>query len=344
MKKLQFLKDNTTYNAYIADSTLIDTVPQELADKLLEKIDCSQLDAVIINHSEPDHSGALPHILRKNPNINVVGTPGTLRNLKEIVNSDFNTVTAKENGKYGEFLFKAAPGFPWPDSMVTYYAPEKLLFSGNMFSQTHDGMEDFYTEYFSRVSNNTEYIIGELERLNINAVYPSHGTEILEVNQAFALYKRLGEQKKRKTIAVIYSSKYGYTKEMAETVTEALEKAAEVRLVNADTEDAAFWINNSRAVCIGTPTIHRDMPQCIGRAVMDADIQCIMGKPFMIFGSYGWSGEGMGTLYAVLKTKKAKLFEKPFRCIFRMGEEKKEELKQFTNKFLNFLSEEDKNV
>ena len=97
-------------------------------------------------------------------------------------------------------------------------------------------------------------------------------------------------------------------------------------------------MNNSKAVCIGTNTIYRDMPKCIGRLAADADAGAVMGKPFMIFGSYGWSGEGMGTLYSVLKAKKAVIFEKPFRCIFKMSDEKKEELRIFTDRFLEFIN------
>lgn len=125
---------------------------------------------------------------------------------------------------------------------------------------------------------------------------------------------------------------------MAETVAGVLSEKENVRVIDAKASEAVSYINNSKAVCIGTNTIYRDMPKCIGRLVMDADIGAVMGKPFMIFGSYGWSGEGMGTLYAVLKAKKAILFEKPFRCIFKMSEEKKQELQKFTKKFAEFIN------
>ena len=90
---------------------------------------------------------------------------------------------------------------------------------------------------------------------------------------------------------------------------------------------------------IGTPTINRGIPKSIRMAITEADSIKIIGKPFLIFGSYGWSGEALGNISGILKILKADVFEKPFRCIFRPNEKKKQEFAEFVNKFLKELEE-----
>jgi len=332
IKLIEINKGDITYNAYVYNNILIDTVPEKFSDELLGEL--GQIDYIVINHSEPDHTGALGAVLSKYPEAAVIGTTGTVRNIKEIINRDFKSMTAKEGQTFEGLTFKVMPGFSWPDTMVTYIEDEKTLISGNMFASYSDGdtvrFRDDNVPYYEAYS---EYALGELKKLNIEKILPSHGREASDIQKAFGLY----ETKKTEAdiISVIYSSNYGYTKELAEIASAEAEKYGEVRLVNADKEETDGVFDSSKAVLIGTPTINRGIPKCILNAVNNADSIKLMGKPVLIFGSYGWSGEALGNLSAILKTLKADVFEKPFRCIFRPDENKKQELKEIVNRFLN---------
>ena len=133
VKLIELRKSDITYNAYLYNNILIDTVPVEFSDELLKVLDGEKIEYIVINHSEPDHTGAVAGVLERYPQATVIGTTGTVRNLKEIINRDFKSVTAKEGQSFMGLTFKVMPGFPWPDTMVTYIAEEKILFSGSFF-------------------------------------------------------------------------------------------------------------------------------------------------------------------------------------------------------------------
>ena len=333
VKLIELRKSDITYNAYLYNNILIDTVPVEFSDELLKVLDGEKIEYIVINHSEPDHTGAVAGVLERYPQATVIGTTGTVRNLKEIINRDFKSVTAKEGQSFMGLTFKVMPVFPWPDTMVTYIAEEKIIFSGKMFASYKDeDLERFRDENIPYYETYSEYAIDELKKLDIKRILPAHGTEISDIKSAMDLYT--SEKSESNTISVIYSSNYGYTKELAMIAVKEAEKYGDARLVNADCESTDEIIDISKAVMIGTPTINRGIPKCIFNAINNADSIKLMGKPVMIFGSYGWSGEALGNLSAVLRTLKADVFEKPFRCIFSPDEKKKQEFREFVNRFL----------
>lgn len=98
----------------------------------------SEIDYLICNHTEPDHSGSVKKILELNPDIEVVGSIAAIRNLKEITNMTFKEHIAKDGAELdlgdGKVLkFCIVPNLHWPDTMVTYLESEKTLFSCDVF-------------------------------------------------------------------------------------------------------------------------------------------------------------------------------------------------------------------
>ena len=135
----------TTYNAYLVKgekTALIETAHEKLLDSYISNIEeimpVSEIDYLICNHTEPDHSGSVRKILELNPDIEVVGSIAAIRNLKEITNMTFKEHIAKDGAELdlgdGKVLkFCIVPNLHWPDTMVTYLESEKTLFSCDVF-------------------------------------------------------------------------------------------------------------------------------------------------------------------------------------------------------------------
>lgn len=129
----------TTYNSFIVKGTektvLFETAKEKFFGEFIERIndvcDPTTIDYVVVNHTEPDHSGSLRRLLDINPNIEVVGTPTAIKFLKDIVNKDFKSRLVKDGdtldigGKTLKFII--VPFLHWPDTMYTYIEESKTL-------------------------------------------------------------------------------------------------------------------------------------------------------------------------------------------------------------------------
>ena len=139
----------TTYNSYLlkgADKTaLFETVKEKFFEEHLEKIrqamDPAQLDYIVVNHTEPDHSGSVAKLLELAPNATVLGSQTAISFLKEIVNKPFRhqAVTEKDQIDLGGLTlnFLSAPMLHWPDSMYTWVPEEKALFTCDKIGRAH---------------------------------------------------------------------------------------------------------------------------------------------------------------------------------------------------------------
>ena len=86
----------TTYNSYLVEAeepALIDGVKEEFQEewfaKLEARIDLAKLKHLIVNHTEPDHSGSIKELLRRAPHLVVHGSRAALQFLSEQVNMEF---------------------------------------------------------------------------------------------------------------------------------------------------------------------------------------------------------------------------------------------------------------
>ena len=146
----------TSYNSYLIrdeKTVLIDTVwnpyDQEFVAHLKEEIDLQAIDAIVVNHSESDHSGALPVLMREIPDTPIYCTKKAEGILRGLYHKDWNF----HNVKTGDTLcigentltFVEAPMCHWPDTMVTYADKEEILFSNDVFGQ-HYATESLYDD------------------------------------------------------------------------------------------------------------------------------------------------------------------------------------------------------
>ncbi len=321
----------TSYNSYLIKGSekvaLVDVVKEKYAEEhiahISELVDPAKIDYIISNHTEPDHSGSLAKLLAVARNATVVCSKVAHGFLKNITNLDFTCMEVGDGdkldlgGKTLEFL--SVPFLHWPDSIFTYAREDKMLFSGDMFgfhfaaekvfddlTMLDDEMVKSQKYYFDVImSPFKSYVLEAVEKLknlSIEIIGPSHGPVLRgdpqgAVERYYEWAKdSLSENNPRKAY-VGYVSCYGYTKKLAEKVYEGMIKnglSAEIEDISLITPgEAAQKLQEADVFAIGTPTVNRDALKPIWDVASLLCSYVMKGKRCGVFGSFGWSGEGV---------------------------------------------------
>lgn len=334
-------RHGTTYNAYLVRGTektaLIDTVKAPFADQYLEKLQSltplDKIDLVVVNHTEPDHSGALEKLLKLNPQITVYCTrPGEnfLRQLFDVPMQSHVVADGEEVDLGGKTLrFLLAPYLHWPDTMFTYLPEDQLLFSCDAFGAHFcaeglfdDEVPDFsieYGYYFDAImrpfKDKIREAVAKVEGLDLKMVCPSHGPlRRRDPEGAIAGYRQMAaapppSEKKRALVLTI--SPHGNTRAMAAAVRQGLESRGVEVVEKSVTETAEAELRDelerADALLVGTPTVNRDAPPPVWKALSLVSTITPKGKVGAAFGSYGWSGEAVKMVEERLKGLKYQL-------------------------------------
>ena len=322
----------TTYNSYLvkgADKTaLIDGAHKGFEANFQENVeaitDFANIDYMVVNHTEPDHSGAIRLVIEKNPDIVVYGTAACLKNLDNIVRLPFNRVAVKDGDTLelgGKTLtFCVSPNIHWPDTMMTYLAEDKILFScdflGAHFAEptmyVHKAYKkelyekEFKVYYDAIMGPFAKFVIRALDRikdLDIALVCPSHGPMIMggDIQVAMDTYRKWAtpEEKTDKTVAIYYVSAYGYTRQMCQYLAEKLEAKGLVvsafDVIKTDAADIAAHLEDDCLV-FGSPTLNRAALKPVLDVISSIDAVGAAGRPYVTLGCFGWSGEACAQL------------------------------------------------
>lgn len=359
----------TTYNAYLVKgekTALIETVHENSFDEYLENIEAlvnvKDIDYIILNHTEPDHTGSVRKILEINPNITVISTAAGNKYISAISNSKFNSKIVKSNdtldlgnGKVLKFI--VAPFLHWPDSMFTYLESDKVLFScdflgahycePNMidtrikYPQKYEGAFKYYFDaIFGPFKKSVLDGLDKIKDLDIDMICTSHGPVLTEkIEVAKSKYRLWCEEalkpNERKKCLILYVSAYGYTKKLADAAFEQLNLSNkyDVKMINVIEEDMSKIkeeIDKSDAIMLGSPTINRDALKPIWDVLSCTDAIINRGKPVAIFGSYGWSGEAVPMLKARAESLGLKVVGDGFKTVFNPTQEDLEKMKEYT--------------
>jgi flavorubredoxin len=319
--------NGSTYNAYLVRGSekvaLIDTVKGIFTDNYLARVDSlvplEQIDLVVINHTEPDHSGALGALLERNPNIEVYCTKAAENFLKQLYDIPMKIRVVAEGqeidlgGKTLRFLL--APNLHWPDTMFTYLPEEQLLFSCDGFGAHYcadglydDEVPDFSSDfngYFDAImrpfKDNIREAVAKVEGLDIRIICPSHGPlRRRDPKNVIASYRNLAAappETGRKRALLLTISPHGNTRKMAAAVREGLEsrgvEVVEQSIFGTSAGDIRDELERADALVVGTPTINRDAPPPVWQALSLVSTVTPKGRVGAVFGSYGWSGEAV---------------------------------------------------
>lgn len=321
----------TTYNAYLikGDKTaLVETVHDRYGEIMMNNIrgicDPSEIDYVIFNHTEPDHSGSVKDIISLNPNVTIVGSAAAVKNIAGVTNGEFKSMTVKNGDTLdlGQGLvleFISAPNLHWPDSIFSYLPARKTVFTCDFLGAHYcepmltddvitypneyaDAFAYYYAAIFGPFPKFVRDGIAKLENLDFDMVCCSHGPVLKNgIKNAMEKYKEWSAPKNLgRTASVFYVSAYGYTEAAAEKYAEKLNelgvKTKCYNVIKHDMSEISAAIANSAGLIFGSPTINRDALKPVWDVLSVVSSITDRGKPYAVFGSYGWSGEACAML------------------------------------------------
>lgn len=327
----------SSYNSYLVrdvKTVLIDTVWQpydkEFVTRLKQEIDLKEIDYIIMNHSEPDHSGALPELMREIPDTPIYCTANGVKIIKGQYHQDWNFVVVKTGDVLAigdsTLTFIEAPMLHWPDTMFTYMSGENILFSNDAFGQ-HYATESLFnnladhaeimaeaTKYYANIltpfSKMVTKKIEEFMKLNLplSMICTSHGVIWKEQPEQIVLqYLTWAADYQENQITIIYDTMWNATRKMAEAVARGIEQAdpeVTVKLMNAskdDKNDIITEIFKSKMILVGSPTVNNGYLHSIGGLLEMVKGLKFKNKKAASFGSYGWSGEAVKQIEGSLK-------------------------------------------
>ncbi|MBN2479973.1 MAG: FprA family A-type flavoprotein [Parachlamydiales bacterium] len=324
----------STYNAYlIIDDkiTLVDTVKHYLFDEMLERIksiiDPAKIDYVVSNHSEMDHSGALPDIMNICKNATVICSPNGKDNLEKHfdVNSwKFKIVNTSDEINIGKhtLFFVLMQMVHWPDSMATFIKDEKLLLPNDAFGQHIASYERFADElgldivfeeakkYFANIilpySRQASKAVSEIDKLDIDMIAPSHGLIWKgNVNQIIKAYKSWDANETKEKAIILFDTMWGSTRKMALAIYKAFEeKNIHVEFRNIKTthiSDIMTHLIDSKYICIGSPTLNNTCLPTIASVLNYIKGLNPKNRLGLVFGSYGWGGQAINEIETAFK-------------------------------------------
>ncbi len=359
----------TTYNSYLVRGekvAIVDTVKAQFVDEFLEKIrslvKLEDIGYIIINHTEPDHSGGLIRLMELAPQAIPVFSRGARTFVKNILHKEFEYQEVKDGDSIDlgnkTLKFISAPFLHWPDSMFTYLVEDKVLFpcdafgshycSDKRFNDELDNKEEafhafefYYNAILRPFKMYLSNALNNIQNFEIDTIAPSHGP-ILRENleryiDAYREWSGKGSQANaKKKIAVVYVSSYGSTQKMAERIAKgATLPDTEVSLFNAaeiDLDILMDEIESSDEMILGSPTLNAKAPKPVFDIISSLVMLNVRGKAAAVFGCYGWSGEAVQIIEDILRSLRFKIVEEGFKLRMIPSEEAMNGCEEFGRK------------
>ncbi|MCK9395798.1 MAG: FprA family A-type flavoprotein [Methylobacter sp.] len=325
--------NGTSYNAYIVRGSegvaIIDTVKENFADDFFARLESvagyDEIKVIVLNHLEPDHTGALPELMRRAPQARLYISQKAQSMLKALLKQDefaFTPVMTGDKVSLGDrtLTFFHTPYLHWPDTQCTYLAEEQTLFSGDVFGchfcdarLFNDEVGDFrfsFEYYYAHIMRPfKEYVnraLDLIEPLPLNKILPAHGPLLRDQPQRYVQrYHELSRPALQseisageKTLLIFYISSYGNTRRMAEAIYEGAMSVEHVRVSLYDLEGSEIapfvdLIESADGILFGTPTINGDAVKPVWDLLSSLAVINLKSKLGGVFGSYGWTGEGV---------------------------------------------------
>ena len=350
----------TTYNSYLLQGdkvAVIDTVKARFFDVFMNNIrslvDPKDISYLIVNHTEPDHSGSFVRFLEEAPQARVVCDRQCANFVKNILNRDVDPILVTQGDKLDlgggmELSFIHAPFLHWPDTMFTYLEKQAILFPCDFLGEHYCddrmfndliGDDDHTFEYYFQLIFRPfkKYVLEAIDKikdLDIKMVAPSHGTIKRSDPRAYIeKYRRWSsEPMPEKKLLVFYVSAYGNTQMLAEAIAEGARSSGTAATVMDATaiELGAILdeIEAAEAIAVGSATINSDAVEPIWWLLSHMATLNVKGKTGAAFGSYGWSGEGPKMIAERLKSLKFKVDEEPLRVVLVPTQEDLEQARE----------------
>ena len=324
-----------SYNSYIvADEkvALIDTVEggfeEEFLDNINEAIGDRLIDYLVVNHMEPDHSSLISYMMERYPKLSIVGNAKTVPMLKGYYNVPEGRILVMKEGDSlslgGSTLsFHMIPMVHWPETMVTWLAEEKTVFSGDAFGtfgtvnddivdtgdtldQYRDEMIRYYSNIVGKYGTPVQSALKKLAGLPVERICSTHGPVWeKEVASVVALYDKLSRYEVERGVCIVYGSMYGNTAAAADALALELENRGVPCCVHDLACNNAGELGVSGAlrdvfkydtVVVGSPTYNNGIFPPVETFMKAMQSRLVKGRRFYAFGSYTWSASSVNLL------------------------------------------------
>jgi flavorubredoxin len=364
--------NGTTYNSYLVRGdegvAVIDTVKAEFAEDFFARLESvaryDEIRVIVLNHLEPDHTGALPELMRRAPQAQLYISKRATAMLKALLKpSDDRPLTYKTVGTGDEvslggrtLRFLHTPFLHWPDTQCTWLAEEGVLFSGDVFGCHHcdarlfnDLCGDFrfaFDYYYAHIMRPFKsYVVDALkliEPLPIKLIAPTHGPVLRDRPRRYVTrYRELSTpslaeriDQDERSLIIFYMSAYGSTARMAEAIRAGVEAESGIRVSLYDLEGGEIQpfvdlIESADALVLGSPTINGDAAKPIWDLLSSLAVIDLKGKLGAAFGSYGWTGEAVKMIEDRLRGLKLRVPVAGLRVKLIPTDEELEECRDF---------------
>lgn len=363
----------SSYNSYLVrdeKTVLIDTVwkpfAKEFVENLKKEIDLKEIDFIVVNHAEIDHSGALPELMREIPDTPIYCTANGIKSIKGHFHEDWNFIPVKTgdtlNIGQNDLMFVEARMLHWPDTMFTYMTNDNILFSNDAFGQHYASEymyndlvnpDELYSEaikYYANILNPFSVLvqrkIEEVIKLDIplDMICPSHGIiwrkDPLQIVEQYMSWAQAYQEDQ---ISIIYDTMWEGTRRMAEALAEGIKEGDDrvnIKLYNTsktDKNDVMTEIFKSKAILLGSPTVNGSILTSMAAIVDLAKGLKFKDKKAAAFGTYGWSGESVKVLTQHLENAGFEVVNQGIREMWNPDEEGLDRCREFGRNFVQEL-------
>jgi flavorubredoxin len=347
--------NGTTYNAFlIVDEkiALIDTVKKEFSDELIRNIssiiDPRNIDFVVSNHAEMDHSGCLTkimHIIGKDKPVycSKMGAKNLAAHFQQKINYQVVEKDTKIDLGLRTLSFMETRMLHWPDSMFTYIPEDRILFSSDAFGQHYAGHENFDDElgrdvtgharkYYANILLPYSDRVGKLiasiadSGLEIKMICPDHGVIWRsDPGKIIQDYVDWSMQKPGKKAVILYETMWHSTEKMANEIASGLNAAG----IDATPMHARKWhrsdimteLMDARALVVGSPTLNNGLFPTLSDVLTYIKGLKPKNKLGAAFGSYGWSGEAVKIINGLFNDMEIDIIDDGFRTQYVPNDE-----------------------
>lgn len=324
------LPNGVSYNAYIIDDdkvALVDTVEVDFFTQLLENIHevigDREIDYLIVNHMEPDHSGSIALIKKYYPNIQIVGNKKTIGMLQGFYGAAEHTVEVKNGDSielgHHTLNFVLTPMVHWPETMVTLDTTSHVLFSGDAFGcfgalnggiiDTEINCDTFWlemTRYYSNIVGKygvpVQNALKKLAGVRMDYICSTHGPVWHEyIGKVVGLYDRMSKYETEPGLVICYGTMYGNTERMAEIIARAASQAGvrDIVMYNISKTHHSYILRDIfryRGLIVGAPTYNAGLYHEMEVLLSEVANKDIKNRLFGWYGSHCWASKAVAKI------------------------------------------------
>lgn len=327
-----------SYNSYVVhgDKTaLIDGVEIHKQEEHIRSVNHAGKgpDYLIVNHMEPDHSGAIPGLIDHYPDMTIVGNAKTINMIKGFYHiyddNRFLTVKDGDTLDLGQGLvlkFFLTPMLHWPETMMTYLESRELLFSGDAFGTfgaLNGAVEDtqiadastyieemyrYYAAIVAKYGRPVQNALAKLSGLKISRICSTHGPVWHKlVSEVIKAYSNLSSGMTEKGVVIAYGSMYGNTGMMVESIARRLhEKGVDnVQIYNLTSVEpsrvlADIWRYNG--LMLASPTYNANIFPPVEALIKALEVRELKNRKVALLGSYAWAPASLRLMQSRVET------------------------------------------